>query len=121
MSSFKKKEYTDPVICNQENQVQKDWYVFFRIRYAGKVYKFKRREGINRIKNLEEKLIAIKQLTIDIAFDLENGWNPIIDPKREKEYNPYRNNIILKKEAKKAKQKEIFDFYYLKYLNELIN
>ena len=93
MTSFKKKYYTDPIISKHDNDLTKDWYVFFRFKYEGKIYKYKRREGINRIKTLKKRSEAIKQLFDEIKVDLMNGWNPILDPKREKNYN----NILVQK------------------------
>jgi len=86
MASFKKKTYTDPVISRHDNDLAKDWYVFFRYKYAGNVYKFKRREGINKIKDLQERLSAVEDLKYELKFDLKNGWNPLDDPKRELDY-----------------------------------
>lgn len=87
MPSFQKKIYTEPVICKHEKDVSKDWYVFFRFRAEEKTYKYKRREGINRIKNLKGRLKAIKDLREEISYDLKQGWNPLLDPKRQNYYN----------------------------------
>jgi len=89
MPSFKKKKYTDPVICRHNNDLSKCWYVFFRFKYERKIYKYKRREGINRIKELDERLNAIAELLAEIRYDLVHGWNPRLDPKRENDYNPH--------------------------------
>lgn len=89
MASFKKKKYTDPVICKHSNDVSNDWYIFFRFKHEGKVYKYKKREGVNRIKELNERVVAIDKLLEEIAYDLRHGWNPLLDPKRENEYSPY--------------------------------
>ena len=51
MSAFGKRHYTIPVIGKHDSDISKDWYVFFCFKHEGKVYKFKRREGINRIKD----------------------------------------------------------------------
>jgi hypothetical protein len=121
MPSFKKKNHTTPVIGNHHNDVSKDWYVFFRFKHEGKVFKFKRREGINRIKKLRERLVAIRELRSELEFDLEHGWNPILDKKREYEYNSYLygrgsksqiNSRILK--LKKVTKQELFNKYYYK-------
>ena len=88
MASFGKKNFTNPVISKHNNDVFKDWYVFFRFKYEGKVYKFKRREGINRIQELNERLTALHSLYNDICKDLRKGWNPLLDPKREINYTP---------------------------------
>lgn len=121
MASFKKKVYTDPVICMHNNDVEKDWYIFFRYKHEGKVYKFKRREGINRIKDLQERLSVIEDLQHELKYDLKNGWNPILDPKREINYNPYllpstQEKTIVKKSrtSKKQKHLERVSFYYNK-------
>jgi hypothetical protein len=104
MASFRKKVYTDPVISKHGNDITKDWYVFFRYKHEGKVYKFKRREGVNRIKDLTERLSAIEDLLYDIKFDLKNGWNPILDPKREKDYNSFRINQLKPKGPENPKR-----------------
>lgn len=123
MPTFKKKKYTEPVICKHDNDVSKDWYVFFRFKHDGKVYKFKRREGVNRIKKLSERLKAIEELRDEVAFDLKHGWNPISDRKREIDYNPFLSetsgirkpyNPIQK--TKKQREQEIFNKYYYKGL-----
>lgn len=96
--------YTDPVICKHGNDVTKDWYIFFRYKHEAKVYKFKRREGVNRIKDLQERLLAIEDLQYDLKFDLKNGWNPILDPKREKDYNPYWQKQLAAKKTNNTKK-----------------
>lgn len=107
MSSFGKKCYTKPVICQHYNDLSKDWYVFFRFINEGKVHCYKRREGINRIEELNARLFAIEELREEIEFDLTNGWNPIKDSKRALVYSESGN-------PKKRKSKED---YYLCYLN----
>jgi hypothetical protein len=103
---FKKRNYTNPIICKHTNDVTKDWYVFFQYKHEGKVYKFKRRERINRIKYLNEKIQAINELLFEIQFDLKNGWNPIIDPKREFIYSTViAKNEKVKKQRKRTKSK----------------
>jgi hypothetical protein len=106
MSSFKKKKYTEPVICRHGNDLSKDWYVLFRFKADGKVHSYKRREGINRIKELNDRLSAIEELREEIAFDLKNGWNPTSDPKRELNYSPYLNRISGKNEPGTLKTKK---------------
>ena len=88
MPAFGKKRYTTPVVGRNNNDVSKDWYVFFRYKHEGRVYKFKRREGINRIKDPVEKLKALHTLYNELCYDLRHGWNPILDPKREIDYKP---------------------------------
>jgi hypothetical protein len=89
MPSFKKKNYTEPIIGAHNNDISRDWYVFFRFKHNLNIIKVKRREGINRIKDLSQRLIAIEELLYEIQFDLRHGWNPILNPKRENDYNPY--------------------------------
>ncbi|HET9058076.1 MAG TPA: hypothetical protein VFN30_14625 [Chitinophagaceae bacterium] len=119
--SFHKRKYSDPVMNKHGNDVLKDWYVFFKFKYEGKIYKYKRREGVNRIKSLNERLIAIEKLLQEIQYDLKHGWNPILDPKRETNYNPYMNRkeaIKNKKDQpfniRKRNKTEIFDHYFNK-------
>lgn len=121
MSPFKKKRYTEPIISNHDNNIEKDWYVSFRFKNDGKVHKFKRREGVNRLKNLQERLNAIAELRVEIAFDLKHGWNPILDPKRENDYNPYLygtkgQRVQSTSVRKKPTKEELFNKYYLKGL-----
>ena len=116
MPSFKKKLYTEPVVCRHYNDLSKDWYVFFRFKADGTIYRYKRREGVNRIKELNARLSAIEDLRAEIAFDLKNGWNPISDPKRELNYNPFLNNVNVKKEpgilkTKKQSKEELYNYY----------
>lgn len=117
MASFKKKNYSEPIISNCGMDLLQDWYVFFRFKHEGKVHKYKRREGINRIKNLGERLKAIDELCTEISFDLRHGWNPILDPKRAIDYNPYLNHTLGKEKRKPTKQqehKQLFEKYYRK-------
>lgn len=105
MASFKKKCYTNPVICQHNHDLSKDWYVFFRFKNEGKIHSFKRREGINRIEELSVRLMAIEELRDEIEFDLINGWNPVKDPKRELEYIPFiPANSLGQKGKKRAKK-----------------
>ncbi|MEO5889558.1 MAG: hypothetical protein ABIQ31_04860 [Ferruginibacter sp.] len=88
MAEFNKKKYTHPLICDHHKNPSKDWYVYFTFKEKRNVHRFKRREGINRIKDLNEKLTAINELLQEIIFDLRNGWDPVTDPKREYDYDP---------------------------------
>ncbi len=124
MSSFGKKKYTIPVIGKHHDEVSKDWYIFFRFKYEGKIHKFKRREGINRIKNLGERIVAIENLLAEIEFDLRHGWNPILDPKREFEYNPYFNTKLVQESREKKdliSKSKIKAAIYAKYFNKRID
>lgn len=121
MSPFKKKKYTNPIICHHNNDLSKDWYVFFRFKNEGKIHSYKRREGINRIKELNNRLFAINILKDEIEFDLKHGWNPIMDPQREIDYSPYLNNVstnskesIATNNLKKDSRKEKISKYYFK-------
>lgn len=115
MASFKKKCYTDPVISNHQNEITVDRYVFFRFKHEGKEYKYKRREGINRIKNLQERLIAIEELLDEIMFDLHHGWNLILDPKRQLDYNPYLTSelksVVKQNVTKRQSKIDRINFY----------
>lgn len=114
MPSFKKKCHTEPVICRHANDLSKDWYVFFRFKNEGKIHSYKRREGINRIEELNERLSAIEELRDEIEFDLKNGWNPISDPKREIEYSPFLNRLSTtnKDNKKNSTKKQSADELY---------
>jgi hypothetical protein len=112
---FYKKSYTQPKVCKHDNDLDKDWYVFFSYKCEGKTYKIKRREGINRIKTLAERIEAADELLESIKQDLKNGWNPKADKKREIDYNPflYETNPFKKpssKKANKAKQ-DIYNYF----------
>jgi hypothetical protein len=97
--------------------LKKDWYVFFEFKYEKKIYKFKKREGVNRIKDLKERIEEIDELRKQIEMNLYFGWNPITDPGRIGEYNPFLkprpdSRYILKKEQLR---KAAFLFYYNKH------
>jgi hypothetical protein len=89
LKSFKNPIYTKPVISKHCNDLKKDWYVFFEYSQGGKIYKFKKREGVNRVKELTERIEAIKELRKELERNLYFGWNPITDPQRVWRYNPY--------------------------------
>jgi hypothetical protein len=121
MPPFKKKSYTEPIISRHDNNIEKDWYVSFRFKHEGKIHKYKRREGVNRIRGLSERLKAIEELRDEIAFDLKHGWNPIFDPQREIDYNPYLRSNLDKQSVtnqgrtnKKEKHLERVSYYYNK-------
>lgn len=70
-----KKKYTKPVIYKNGN----DWFVYFEYfnEATGKYQPFKKREGLNRIKNLQEKESEFKALRKAREEWLKSGWNPI--------------------------------------------
>ncbi|MCW3106310.1 MAG: Phage integrase family protein [Segetibacter sp.] len=112
---FYKKSYSQPKVCNHRNDLTKDWYVFFSYKCEGKTYRLKRREGVNRIPDLEERIAAIMALAESIKYDLKHGWNPLADRKREIDYNPflYTAGSPYKKPVKrinKTKQ-EIYNYF----------
>ncbi len=104
MASFKERHYTEPVISNHNNELSKDWYEFFRFKHEGKIYRFKRREGINIIKTLRRRLRGSGELLTEIEFDLKHSCNPILDPKRERCYNQY---LDFKNEKQASKNYQI--------------
>lgn len=73
------KQFTDPVL----NTTGNDWYVFFQFTHEGETYKRKIRENINREKDRKARREKGKALVELCREWLENGWNPITDPKRE--------------------------------------
>jgi hypothetical protein len=78
--------------------------VFFEYKHDGKKYKFKKRDGVNRIKNFNERIEDIKALRDELERDLFFGWNPLQDPKRIVLKNPYyfKTNPFQKSEPKTA-------------------
>jgi hypothetical protein len=120
MASFKKKFYTEPVISKHNNDLSKDWYVFFRFKNDGKVHNFKRREGVNHFKTLESRIEEIEILRNNIHFDLQYGWNPLTDRKREIVYGPpipivpHYPQKLFYKQTKAERKKEIFLHFYNK-------
>ena len=72
---------------------------------------------MNRIKNLGERIEVIALLRKEIEMNLFFGWNPIIDPKRLCDYNPY---LTPKTESPYIlKHKKLYDaafqFFYNKH------
>jgi hypothetical protein len=63
--------------------------VFFQFTHEGKKYKFKIREGINRIKEIVDRIEEIEKMRGLIELYLMQGWNPILDREVIGEYNPY--------------------------------
>ncbi len=120
MPSFNKKIYTEPVICKHGKDVSKDWYVFFSFKSSDKEHKFKRREGINRIKSLSGRLKAIRELREDISYDLKHGWNPLLDPKRQNYYNLHLEHNKPPESAphKRTSKQEEFEARVNYYLNK---
>lgn len=118
MGLFKKNNFTKPVICKHNNDIAKDWYVFFQFKFEGKFIKYKRREGINRIKDLEIKKLACEELQYSLYFDLKHGWNPKLDPSRELDYNPYKKSLIGKTIKEKLNKIDTKQELINKYLNK---
>jgi hypothetical protein len=111
------KKYTNPVICQHNNDLKKDWYVFFEYTHDGRKYKIKKREGINRIKTLPNRIREIKILRQNIEGYLDLGWNPIIDNNRKviiaeilDKY--YFANTSNKRHTKKAVNTAFEKYYY---------
>lgn len=83
------------------------------------MYKFKRREGINRTKDLRERINVVEELLLEIQFDLKHGWNPVLDPKRENDYNPYikkkpanSKSKYIKPQARRRTKQDIYNYYF---------
>lgn len=70
--------YTRPVLCTANPQ---DWYVYFEFNHQGKWHIFKKREGINRIKELKDRQKEGELLAEARLMWLQSGWNPTVDPK----------------------------------------
>jgi integrase len=58
----------------------KDWFIYFRFTHEGVEYLRKFREGINRLKERAERMVAAEELRQKYTEWLKMGWNPIIDP-----------------------------------------
>lgn len=65
--------YTMPKIYTGTGQ-SKEWYIWFR--YNKKL--FKKREDINRIKNLKERLLEAEAVRDYYYQKLKSGWNPLV-------------------------------------------
>lgn len=85
VASFRKRfmaktPYKTPSIIRSKNG---DWHVEYRFELpdqSGKFKRFKVRDGINYIRNIEHKEKAIKQLRNDVEKELVKGYNPFIKP-----------------------------------------
>jgi hypothetical protein len=117
MESFRNPNYSKPVISKHCNDLKRDWNVFFEFLHEGKIHKIIKREGVNRLKVLDERINAINILQEKIDSCLRFGWNPILDPQSKKFkhqifykfYNPERCKPIPKKESK------AFVYFYEKH------
>lgn len=70
--------FTSPVVCSTNPL---DWYIFFRFYHNGKWHELKKREGLNRIKNIRVRRKEAELLAEARLIWLQSGWNPILDPK----------------------------------------
>ena len=106
-----------------------DWYVFFRFFHLGKWYPVKKRENINRIKNLKERKIEAETLCEARELWLSAGWNPITDPefklralktKSGKKQMLFNDAIDYAFSKKTLKKKSIQDYRnMLRYIKEV--
>ncbi len=78
-----RKNFTTPVVCSYDGDTSEEWYIFFQYFHAGKWHKFKKREGINRIKDARERMAEAKALREARELWLKMGWNPVTDPEFE--------------------------------------
>ncbi|MFT3825124.1 MAG: tyrosine-type recombinase/integrase [Chitinophagaceae bacterium] len=74
---FSQTSFTVPVVCTTDPN---DWYVYFEFTINGKTYERKKREGINRYKDLGERRKEAEALAEAKKQWLESGWNPVSDP-----------------------------------------
>jgi integrase len=71
-------EFKTPVLCKTN---PKDWYILIRFFHSGKWHDIKRREGINREKDLKKRREEALALCEARLQWLNDGWNPVTDPK----------------------------------------
>lgn len=71
-------DWTKPSINDYQGDVSKRWYVFYTFRdpQTGKMRKFKRYAGVNRIKTVTKRRLYIKQLRNDLEDLLQQGFSP---------------------------------------------
>lgn len=69
--------FTIPVVCTTN---ENDWYIFFQFFHAGEWHKRKLREGINRIKDRNQRKKEASILSEMRHQWLKEGWNPVTDP-----------------------------------------
>lgn len=70
--------YTIPELVSKNKN---DWYIYFTYELNGVKIPVKRRDGINRIKDLKQREIEGQALAKARLTWLQAGWNPITDPK----------------------------------------
>lgn len=73
-----RESFTHPVVSSANPN---DWYIYFEFCHNGKWHSFKKREGINRIKNIKHRRKEAEMLAEARLIWLQSGWNPILDPK----------------------------------------
>lgn len=80
---MKIEEFSTPILCdtNKDGRIAKEWFIFFTVTINGEKIERKRREGINRIKDLKQRRIEGEALAKARYEWLKAGWNPITDPK----------------------------------------
>ncbi|MBG7631326.1 MAG: site-specific integrase [Bacteroidetes bacterium] len=63
----------------------KDWHVYYKFRspHTKKLVKFTIKKGINRHKNIPDRMFAIKAMLIAVETNLRNGFNPFEAPVEE--------------------------------------
>src|ERR1700761_4184785 len=88
-----RENFTHPVVSSTNPC---DWYVYFEFFHNGKWHSFKKREGINRIKNVNQRRKEAEMLAEARLIWLQSGWNPILDPKFQ------LRNILATEEGLKA-------------------
>lgn len=75
---YQQQHFTQPVVCFTN---PKEWYIYFKFYHNGKWHEFKKREGLNRIKNIRQRRKEAELLAEARLIWLQSGWNPVLDPK----------------------------------------
>ncbi|WP_293916505.1 MULTISPECIES: tyrosine-type recombinase/integrase [unclassified Sphingobacterium] len=97
-----------------------DWRVRYEFElpdYPGKFKKFYVRDGINYVRNLEEKEKAVQQLKEDIEHALKKGFNPFLPEFRiQSQLFAEETEIKLQEDLQKVKPWTI-EFAFTEYIN----
>jgi len=72
--------WTKPELCHYNYDMAKPWFVYFDYTdITGTVIRKQYRSGINKIKSKENRIKRGNELKRILLYQLEEGWNPIIN------------------------------------------
>lgn len=69
-------KFTEPALCHYNHDLKKSWFVYFDVSNGNKTIRMQSRRGLNRIKNLNERLHDGKILALYWKEKLKEGWSP---------------------------------------------